>query len=149
MEKIWLNRYQQIPAEINLQTYHSLNQFFAQACRKFPSQPALSFFQQTINYQQWADLSHHLSAFLQQQLKLQLQRMQNRILTTLQQQQQFLSNVAIKLDALSPLATLKRGFSIATVTKDQTILRSAKQVAPGDKISLQLLEGNVTSIVIT
>lgn len=69
MEKIWLNRYQQIPAEINLQAYHSLNQF-AQACRKFSSQPALSFFQQTINYQQWADLSHHLSAFLQQQLKL-------------------------------------------------------------------------------
>ncbi len=71
MDKIWLDRYQQqIPAEINPNVYQSLNQCFQEACRKFPLQPALSFFQQTISYKQWAELSRRLAAFLQQQLKL-------------------------------------------------------------------------------
>ncbi len=90
----------------------------------------------------------HLIRDLQQQLKLCMQRMQNRILTALQQQQQCLSNAATKLDTLSPLATLKRGFSIATVVKDQAILRSATQVTAGDEISLQLMEGSITCHVV-
>lgn len=71
MEKIWLNRYQQqVPAEINPDTYQSLDLLFADACEKFSSLPALSFFQQTISYGQWASLSRCLTAYLQQQLKL-------------------------------------------------------------------------------
>ena len=53
MEKIWLPRYQQqVPAEINADIYPSLNALFEEACQKFHALPALSFFQQTINYQQ-------------------------------------------------------------------------------------------------
>lgn len=71
MEKIWLNRYQQqVPAEINPDIYQSLDQLFTDACKKFRLLPALNFFQQTINYGQWADLSRHLAAYFQQQLKL-------------------------------------------------------------------------------
>lgn len=71
MEKIWLNRYQQqVPAEINPDIYQSLDRLFTEACEKFHSLPALSFFQQTISYEQWADLSRSLAAYLQQQLKL-------------------------------------------------------------------------------
>lgn len=71
MEKIWLNRYQQqVPAEINPDIYQSLDRLFADACEKFHSLPALSFFQQTISYGRWADLSYCLAAYLQQQLKL-------------------------------------------------------------------------------
>ena len=71
MEKIWLNRYQQqVPAEINPDIYQSLNQFFSSACEKFDSLPALSFFQQTISYRQWAGLSRCLAAYFQQQLQL-------------------------------------------------------------------------------
>lgn len=71
MEKIWLNRYQQqVPAEINPDIYQSLDRLFADACEKFHSLPALSFFQQTISYGRWADLSRYLAAYLQQQLKL-------------------------------------------------------------------------------
>ena len=71
MEKIWLNRYQQqVPAEINPDIYQSLDRLFADACEKFSSLPALSFFQQTISYGRWADLSRCLAAYLQQQLKL-------------------------------------------------------------------------------
>jgi long-chain acyl-CoA synthetase len=71
MEKIWLNRYQQqVPAEINPDVYQSLDRLFADACEKFHSLPALSFFQQTISYGRWAELSRCLAAYLQQQLKL-------------------------------------------------------------------------------
>ncbi len=71
MEKIWLNRYQQqVPAEINPDIYQSLDRLFIDACEKFHLLPALSFFQETISYGQWAELSHCLAAYLQQQLKL-------------------------------------------------------------------------------
>lgn len=71
MEKIWLNRYQQqVPAEINPDIYQSLDQLFADACEKFCSLPALSFFQQTISYGRWAELSGCLAAYLQQHLQL-------------------------------------------------------------------------------
>lgn len=71
MEKIWLNRYQQqVPAEINPDIYQSLDRLFIDACKKFRPLPALSFFQQTISYGQWADLSRDLAAYLQQRLKL-------------------------------------------------------------------------------
>jgi len=71
MKKIWLNRYQQqVPAEINPDIYQSLDRLFLDACKKFSSLPALSFFQQTISYERWGDLSRCLAAYLQQQLKL-------------------------------------------------------------------------------
>ena len=71
MEKIWLNRYQQqVPAEINPDIYQSLDQLFVDACEKFHSLPALSFFHQSISYGQWSDLSRSLAAYLQQQLQL-------------------------------------------------------------------------------
>lgn len=71
MEKLWLNRYQQqVPAEINPDIYPSLDRLLAEACKKFRLLPALSFFQKTISYGQWADLSQCLAAYLQQQLKL-------------------------------------------------------------------------------
>lgn len=71
MEKIWLNRYQQqVPAEINPDIYQSLDQLFVDACEKFHTLPALSFFRQSISYGQWSDLSRCLAAYLQQQLQL-------------------------------------------------------------------------------
>lgn len=71
MEKIWLSRYQQqVPAEINPDIYPSLNALFKEACQKFHALPALSFFQQTISYRQWAELSESLAAYLQKQLVL-------------------------------------------------------------------------------
>ncbi len=80
---------------------------------------------------------------LQQQLHLSLQRIQNKFMLQLQQQQQSLANAAATLDALSPLATLKRGFAIATIAKDKTILRSAKQVSAGDEVNVLLMDGSI------
>ena len=75
------------------------------------------------------------------QLSLQYQQLKNHMMLRLQQRQQQCGNLAAKLDALSPLATLQRGYAIASL--NQQILRHANQVMIGDKITVQLLEGSL------
>ena len=53
-----------------------------------------------------------------------------------------LHTLAQRLDALSPLATLKRGYSISRKT-DGEVLTTAKQVSVGDRIEVQLVEGHL------
>jgi exodeoxyribonuclease VII large subunit len=50
------------------------------------------------------------------------------------------------LDAISPLATLQRGFAI--VTTDGRVLQDAAQVAPGDEIEARLARGRLRARVI-
>lgn len=52
-----------------------------------------------------------------------------------------LSATAGKLDALSPLRVLSRGYALAS--KQNTVIHSAEQVAIGDTLSLQLSDGKV------
>ncbi len=47
-----------------------------------------------------------------------------------------------RLDALSPLATLKRGYSISRKT-DGEVLTAAEQVSVGDRIEVQLAQGHL------
>lgn len=49
------------------------------------------------------------------------------------------------LERLSPLNTLKRGYSL--VTKDQTIIKSIEDVEKGDKICLTVTDGTITAVV--
>lgn len=51
-----------------------------------------------------------------------------------------------KLDALSPLKTLARGYGIAQ--KNNNILKSVKDVEKGDQISLRLEDGNLDAKII-
>jgi exodeoxyribonuclease VII large subunit len=53
-----------------------------------------------------------------------------------------LARLAQTLDALSPIATLARGYAIAE-TADHRLLRRADQVAPGDPLRLRLAQGAV------
>lgn len=53
-----------------------------------------------------------------------------------------LANAAAKLDALSPLATLKRGYAIATDHQGD-ILRDASGVRVGSKLQVRLLAGTL------
>ena len=53
-----------------------------------------------------------------------------------------LYTLAQQLDALSPLATLKRGYSISRKT-DGEVLTAAEQVSVGDKIEVQLAHGHL------
>jgi len=56
-----------------------------------------------------------------------------------------LTHAAATLHALSPLAVLARGYAIAR--KDDAPITSAAQLAPGDKLNLQLHDGKCDVIV--
>jgi exodeoxyribonuclease VII large subunit len=48
-----------------------------------------------------------------------------------------------KLDSLSPLAILRRGYSITRKTPSLQIVRSASQVREGEKVEVRLHEGTL------
>ena len=54
-------------------------------------------------------------------------------------------NYIAKLDSLSPLKTLARGYAI--VEKENIMIKSVKQLKPGDKIQLKLTDGDINAIV--
>ncbi|CAG0908790.1 unnamed protein product, partial [Cyprideis torosa] len=64
----------------------------------------------------------------------------------LDKQQDQLQIHAARLDAYSPLATLKRGYSL-TYDKKRRLLNSVKQVKPGQTMTTQLADGTVESTV--
>ena len=53
---------------------------------------------------------------------------------------------AASLDALSPLKVLGRGYAVAT-RKDGSVLRSAADVSPGERIDLTLRSGALECLV--
>ena len=79
---------------------------------------------------------------LQNQSSLLLQKVQNIMQSCIDKKKNQFVNAAAKLDALSPLATLQRGYAIAT-DKNQHVLRSANEVNIGDAINVRLLQGTV------
>ncbi|WP_305804922.1 exodeoxyribonuclease VII large subunit, partial [Stenotrophomonas sp. YIM B06876] len=49
--------------------------------------------------------------------------------------------LARSLEAVSPLATVARGYSILTRSDDGSLVRSAVQVRPGDQLQARLADG--------
>jgi exodeoxyribonuclease VII large subunit len=82
---------------------------------------------------------------LQSFLDLQLHNLKTSIKIPLQHGQQQLGSLAAKLDALSPLATLKRGYAIASSKGD--VLRHAGEVKSGEKINVRLMDGSLDCVV--
>jgi exodeoxyribonuclease VII large subunit len=78
----------------------------------------------------------------QQRLAAQRVLMQQRINHLLQLRSQRLSELSGKLHALSPLATLQRGFAIAQNSEQQVIFNS-EQVKIGDRVHLKLATGSI------
>jgi exodeoxyribonuclease VII large subunit len=65
----------------------------------------------------------------------------------LQQSQQALGALASRLDALSPLNVLGRGYSLTRKIGEPAVLRDASQVQPGDVLLTRLRRGQVVSRV--
>ncbi len=59
-----------------------------------------------------------------------------------------LSGTAARLESLSPLAILARGYSLTWKLPEETLLRRAAQVHPGDLLRIRLAEGHLTATVI-
>ena len=52
-----------------------------------------------------------------------------------------------KLDALSPLKTLSRGYSLTSFEKNKKIIKSVNDVDSGDKINIRFSDGEIGAIV--
>ena len=78
-------------------------------------------------------------------LKNRMTAAQERILSA--RNVQFAATVS-KLDAMSPLKVLSRGYAMA-LTRDGTVLRSVKQVTKGAEISITVGDGTVAASVLS
>jgi exodeoxyribonuclease VII large subunit len=58
---------------------------------------------------------------------------------------QELATAAGRLDALSPLKVLERGYSVTRLLPSGTVVRSTEQVQPGDLLETRLYSGKLTS----
>ena len=64
------------------------------------------------------------------------------------QKQKAFTALAASLDAMSPLKVLGRGYAMAQ-TESGEVLRSVKQVAPGDQITVSVSDGMLTASVLS
>jgi exodeoxyribonuclease VII large subunit len=71
------------------------------------------------------------------------QRLNLSIKTQLQMHQQKLLGLSRTLQAISPLASLARGYAIVSDAKDKKILRNSKEVKVGQKIITKLAKGEL------
>ena len=89
------------------------------------------------------------TGYLDQKRK-QLELLNNRLSSaqnrSVEQKKQQFIRLTSKLDAMSPLKVLTRGYSIA-MTGDEQVLTSVKQVSPGDEVILSLQDGVITANV--
>lgn len=76
----------------------------------------------------------------------EVKRMQDMILNKLTISKKDLGNSITKLDALSPLKTLARGYSITK--KEDKIIKKAKDLKTGDQITIRFSDGEQTAEII-
>lgn len=102
---------------------------------------------QTLRAKLFGLTPQHQIRKLQHQLHHDAKILRTSTTQCIQQQKNLLGNLAAKLDALSPLSTLKRGYAIATADKDQHILLNAREIQLGEKIHVRLMEGKLGCVV--
>ena len=71
-------------------------------------------------------------------------KLSRRMARFLQQRRQALGSHAGRLEALSPLRVLGRGYSITHLLPEKTILKDARRVRPGDAVWVRLARGSLT-----
>lgn len=89
-------------------------------------------------------------AYLQQQelhLEMLRQRLEHSGEVVLARNRQRFERTAAKLDALSPLKVLGRGY--AMITREDSVIRETAQLAPGDAITVNLSDGTAQCTVNT
>ena len=89
-------------------------------------------------------------AYLQQQelhLEMLRQRLEHSGEVVLARNRQRFERTAAKLDALSPLKVLGRGY--AMITREDSVIRETAQLAPGDAITVSLSDGTAQCTVNT
>ena len=75
-----------------------------------------------------------------------IKQMENAIVLKQKEAEKSFQNMVSKLDALSPLKTMVRGFSI--VEKDGKIIKSSKDLNENDEVSIKLIDGSRNAKII-
>jgi len=88
----------------------------------------------------------HRLAALRERLRITHPRVQTAIVARLQRHTQHLRELARSLEAVSPLATVARGYAIIQ-HMDGTAIRSVHQVQPGARVLAQLTDGRLPLLV--
>lgn len=95
----------------------------------------------------FARLNQHTPIHKLKHYKAQHKNIRHRLAAAIRQsisvKQQLLANTSRALGAVSPLATLGRGYAIVTKWPDQTLIQSSRNVSLGDKIEARLKQGRV------
>ncbi len=58
-----------------------------------------------------------------------------------------LNGLSSRLSALNPEATLARGYAIVRQKEDGRVVSRARQVSPGDRLSVQVSDGEFAAVV--
>ena len=88
----------------------------------------------------------HRQELAQQELAHLQQRLEKGMALRLEQCREQLAQQAARLEMLSPLKILGRGYALAY--HGEELVRSAAQVQPGDRLRLRLAEGEVMTEVV-
>ncbi len=82
--------------------------------------------------------------------RLQVDYVQHRLTAafseTVQRKHRRFASLTAKLDAMSPLKVLARGYSMASDGQG-TLLRSVKQIKPGDRLTVRFADGSAAAVV--
>jgi exodeoxyribonuclease VII large subunit len=138
-------------AELAVPDYDQLTDWL-QACRQQLGdrlKQALRQAEQGLDQQtQWlVDTHQRRLVQLNDTLSLQQERLVGAMANHWQRCNDQLANHSAQLNALSPLATLQRGYSVATSLQG-AVLTSAKGLAPGDSFWLRLADGQLKAQVL-
>lgn len=74
-------------------------------------------------------------------------RMNTAMRTRIGRSQAAIDTIAGKLEALSPLAVLQRGYSLTQDEASGTVIRTARQLQTGQRLRTRLAQGEVVSVV--
>lgn len=96
-----------------------------------------------------SQLDKHLPSYklnqLTNQLSLLSSTLMHLIASEIKKQQASLAHMAAKLDGISPLATLGRGYAI--VTRENHVLKHANNTHVGDQIRVTLMQGQLDCVI--
>lgn len=77
----------------------------------------------------------------QQQLDDTTALLQGRLQHILEMRNERLRGLALRLNALSPLLTIGRGYAIVRRERDAAVVTGTRQVQPGEKLTIQVIDG--------
>ena len=75
-----------------------------------------------------------------------IKQLENLVTLKQKEAEKIFNNQVLKLDALSPLKTLTRGFSI--IEKDNKMIKSSKEISKGDTINIKFADGSKDAEII-